>query len=508
MPENPGFEPENQNQDSVVVLNNEEKNTKYYTELLCKTKFLEDYIKQTDKAPKRGDNNSFRSKLARCFDAVTCRKKPEVKPCPNTTWHALARWIKYFEVIENSKDRWSKPHVTTLSPHYIQILRDNLEVKHDGNSNFEQPARVPSCDNEIYQSIYLNDEDSNSKACVVTLEPQELKWVISGGNNHDRFEIGRAIGGIFSCEEYKLSPSKHSVADVRKVIDNFLAHSTLVPFNSWDPRFRMLPAVVPDNVPKWFDPDMRKEAEREKQRVEGGLLEDVKRKAKTYLSDWTDALDIQIISSIIFCYFVNITPIITFGAITQDETEGYIGTIESVIGAGMCGIAWHLFAGQPLIIISQTGPMLIFDKILYELAANWDDITFLNFRFFVGIWTCLFCLLIVFFKISKYVTHITNFTEECFACLISLIFIVDGFKKIAGSLNIKQRPECDKLPNVTYFGSSDYKYYDASASCELYTYEFNTCEEIMDRAENHTLCKPDVEDDYGCNAYENCKLLW
>ena len=56
----------------------------------------------------------------------------------------------------------------------------------------------------------------------------------------------------------------------------------------------------------------------------------------------------------------------------------------------MCGIIWALTGGQPLIIISQTGPMLIFDKILYELTEDWDDVTFLDFRVFVGIWTFAF----------------------------------------------------------------------------------------------------------------------
>ena len=57
---------------------------------------------------------------------------------------------------------------------------------------------------------------------------------------------------------------------------------------------------------------------------------------------------------------------------------------------------------------------------------EWD---YMPFRAWVGLWTALFILLIVAFDLSALVSYITRFTEECFACLIALIFIYEAFAK-------------------------------------------------------------------------------
>ena len=55
-------------------------------------------------------------------------------------------------------------------------------------------------------------------------------------------------------------------------------------------------------------------------RLFGGLLEDVKRKAPFYLSDFKDALHVQSLASFMFLYFACLTPIITFGGLLSDAT--------------------------------------------------------------------------------------------------------------------------------------------------------------------------------------------
>lgn len=49
----------------------------------------------------------------------------------------------------------------------------------------------------------------------------------------------------------------------------------------------------------------------------------------------------------------------------------YISTqsaIESLFGASMTGIAYSLFGGQPLTILGSTGPVLVFEKILFKFC--------------------------------------------------------------------------------------------------------------------------------------------
>lgn len=42
---------------------------------------------------------------------------------------------------------------------------------------------------------------------------------------------------------------------------------------------------------------------------------------------------------------------------------------ETFISQSLCGIIWSLFAGQPLIIQSPTGPVLIFEKALFDVSC-------------------------------------------------------------------------------------------------------------------------------------------
>lgn len=42
--------------------------------------------------------------------------------------------------------------------------------------------------------------------------------------------------------------------------------------------------------------------------------------------------------------------------------------IESLLGASLTGIAYSLFAGQPLTILGSTGPVLVFEKILFKFC--------------------------------------------------------------------------------------------------------------------------------------------
>src|SRR4051794_2435863 len=53
----------------------------------------------------------------------------------------------------------------------------------------------------------------------------------------------------------------------------------------------------------------------------GGLIDDVKRKAPWFLSDFTDGLHFQAISSALFIYFTSLANIITFAGVLGAATD-------------------------------------------------------------------------------------------------------------------------------------------------------------------------------------------
>ena len=63
----------------------------------------------------------------------------------------------------------------------------------------------------------------------------------------------------------------------------------------------------------------------------GGLLADLKRKRPFYLSDFTQGIHSQCISSFLFLYFACLAPIVAFGGLLGEATGNQIATIESLI---------------------------------------------------------------------------------------------------------------------------------------------------------------------------------
>jgi len=164
-------------------------------------------------------------------------------------------------------------------------------------------------------------------------------------------------------------------------------------------------------------------------RLFGGLIADFKRKRPFYLSDFKDALSSQCIASWLFLYFACLTPIVTFGGLLGSATGHRLAAIESLVSGLICGVIYGLFSGQPLTILGSTGPVLVFESILYEFSESmkWD---YLSFRLWTGIWIAVILMLLVATDCSAFVCYITRFTEENFATLIAFIFMYEAIDKL------------------------------------------------------------------------------
>ncbi|XP_038653244.1 sodium bicarbonate cotransporter 3-like isoform X5 [Scyliorhinus canicula] len=282
------------------------------------------------------------------------------------------------------------------------------------------------------------------------------------GKAQQYHEIGRSIATLMTDEVF------HDVAykakdrtDLLAGIDEFLDQVTVLPPGEWDPSIRIEP---PKNVPSQekrkcppplpngpsitngIHEEHRAGPELERTgRLFGGLIRDIKRKAPFYLSDFKDAVSLQCLASILFLYCACMSPVITFGGLLGEATENNISAIESLFGASMTGIVYSIFAGQPLTILGSTGPVLVFEKILFKLCKNYE-LSYLSLRASIGLWTTLLCLTLVATDASSLVCYITRFTEEAFAALICIIFIYEALEKLFSlgekfPFNMQNNPE-------------------------------------------------------------------
>ncbi|XP_030227411.1 electrogenic sodium bicarbonate cotransporter 4 isoform X1 [Gadus morhua] len=287
-------------------------------------------------------------------------------------------------------------------------------------------------------------------------------------------QIGRAmatlmVDDLFSDVAYKARDRDDLIAG----IDEFLDEVIVLPPGEWDPKIRIEPPkkVTPADKRKSVlslnelgqmngkagaggglseDEEMPAPHEMGEElaftgRFCGGLYLDIKRKLPWVFSDFYEGFHLQSISAVLFIYLGCITNAITFGGLLGDATDNYQGVMESFLGTALAGTVFCLFSGQPLIILSSTGPILIFEKLLYEFSKS-NGIDYMELRLWIGIHSCLQCFVLVATDASYIIRYMTRFTEEGFSSLISFIFISDAIKKMAGSfkyypINTAFRPD-------------------------------------------------------------------
>ncbi|KAM3868059.1 LOW QUALITY PROTEIN: solute carrier family 4 member 4a [Diretmus argenteus] len=290
--------------------------------------------------------------------------------------------------------------------------------------------------------------------------PTRFLFILLGpkGKAKSYHEIGRAIATLMSDEVFHdIAYKAKDRQDLLAGIDEFLDEVIVLPPGEWDPAIRIEP---PKSLPS---SDKRKNmyaggdntqmngdtphggghggdgggggghgAGEELQKTGkfcGGLILDIKRKLPFFVSDFTDAFHIQALSAILFIYLGTVTNAITFGGLLGDATENMQGVLESFLGTAIAGGVFCLLSGQPLTILSSTGPVLVFERLLFNFSKD-NSFDYLEFRLWIGLWSAFFCLVLVATDASFLVQYFTRFTEEGFSCLISFIFIYDAFKKM------------------------------------------------------------------------------
>ncbi|CAH1109662.1 unnamed protein product [Psylliodes chrysocephalus] len=348
------------------------------------------------------------------------------------------------------------------SASYVSITRnhssgDLLEVQHNLAFMKKIPpgaeasnilvGEVPFLEKTLSAFIRLDNAIILSDLTEVPV-PTRFLFILLGPSTATAgyHEIGRAMATLMSDEvfhevAYRASNRSHLLAG----IDEFLDAVTVLPPGEWDPAIRIEPpAAIPSQdarkrPPEKLVEEVDEEEEEQRQREEsglsrtgtlfGGLMNDIKRKTPFYFSDFKDALALQCIASWIFLYFACLSPIITFGGLLSEATGKNMAAMESLVSGFVCGIGYGFFSGQPLTILGSTGPVLVFETIVYEFCKTmqWD---YMSFRFWIGTWIAIILMILVAIDASAFVCYITRFTEENFATLIAFIFIYKAVENV------------------------------------------------------------------------------
>ncbi|VDO46005.1 unnamed protein product [Haemonchus placei] len=232
------------------------------------------------------------------------------------------------------------------------------------------------------------------------------------GHGSQYKEIGRAIATLMADEIFHdVAYKARNKEDLLDGVDEFLDQVMN----------KLLSVYLPGHG---SDPALKRTG-----RLFGGLILDIKRKAPHFISDFTDAFNLQCLATTCFMYFALLAPIVTFGGLLEEATHQRMAAMENLFGGAICGVVYHLFSGQPLTIIGSTGPVLVFETIVYDFCLRLG-IQYLSFRFWVHVWTATIIFIMCITDASALVSYITRFTEESFATLIAVIFIYEAIMKL------------------------------------------------------------------------------
>ncbi|GCB60234.1 hypothetical protein scyTo_0012703 [Scyliorhinus torazame] len=168
-------------------------------------------------------------------------------------------------------------------------------------------------------------------------------------------QIGRAVATLLTDEARQESIIKlnlllfHIVAfkaklreDLLAGIDEFLDEVTVLPPGKWDPTLRIAPPKILPSLHK---------------RLFGGLINDIKRKAPWFASDFYDALNLQCLSAVLFIYLASVTNAITFGGILGDATDNM--QVRKLISDFSIILSILIFCGVDVLVGVDTPKLIV-----------------------------------------------------------------------------------------------------------------------------------------------------
>ncbi|EGW09244.1 Anion exchange protein 4 [Cricetulus griseus] len=360
-------------------------------------------------------------------------------------WRETGRWVLFEEKLEVGAGRWSAPYVPTLALPSLQKLRSLLA------------EGIVLLDCQVQSLLELVEQVISGESLNPELRGQLQALLMQRPQHHIQtpgIRPCRGSNAFRNASHDEDTPSKHWNPLRQKLPPGAEAAAVLAgelgfldqPLGAFV-RLRnpvVLEPLTEVILPSRFfclllGPPTQGRSYHEMGRAAAVLLSDPQfqwsvRRASN-LHDLLAALDafLQEVTTlppaVRHIYLATVTNAITFGGLLGDATEGAQGVLESFLGTAVAGAAFCLMAGQPLTILSSTGPVLVFERLLFSFSRD-HSLDYLPFRLWVGIWVATFCLVLVATEASLLVRSFTRFTEEGFCALISLIFIYDAVGKM------------------------------------------------------------------------------
>ncbi|TGO66352.1 hypothetical protein BOTNAR_0063g00340 [Botryotinia narcissicola] len=170
------------------------------------------------------------------------------------------------------------------------------------------------------------------------------------------------------------------------------------------------------HVPKWY-----------KIRLFRGMVNDLKRRAPYYWSDWTDAWDYRVVPATIYMYFANILPALAFSLDMFTKTNMSYGVNEVLLASVLGSVVFSVFAAQPLVIVGVTGPITVFNYTVYDIIVP-TGANYFAFLALIGLWSLVMHWILAITNSCNGLRYVTRFSCDIFGFYVAFIYLQKGIQ--------------------------------------------------------------------------------
>ncbi|KAF2668174.1 anion exchange family protein [Microthyrium microscopicum] len=157
-----------------------------------------------------------------------------------------------------------------------------------------------------------------------------------------------------------------------------------------------------------------------------GMINDVKRRAPFYWSDWKDAWDYRVVPATVYMYFANIMPALAFSLDMFAKTNSSFGVNEVLLSSVMAAVVFSLFAIQPLVIVGVTGPITVFNYTVYDIMASRTN--YFAFMCWIGLWSLVMHWILAITNSCNGLKYVTRFSCDIFGFYVAFIYLQKGIQ--------------------------------------------------------------------------------
>ncbi|KAI9846075.1 MAG: hypothetical protein M1837_004331 [Sclerophora amabilis] len=158
-----------------------------------------------------------------------------------------------------------------------------------------------------------------------------------------------------------------------------------------------------------------------------GMVNDVRRRAPYFWSDWRDAWDYRVVPATVYMYFANILPALAFSLDMFTKTESSYGVNEVLLSSVLASVVFSIFAAQPLTIVGVTGPITVFNYTTFDIIRG-RGTNYFAFMCWIGLWSLVMHWILAITNACNGLKYVTRFSCDIFGFYVAFIYLQKGIQ--------------------------------------------------------------------------------